>query len=201
MQASRLPYPVLLNRFGSGRLRERHRCRYCRQFHDLAVVRPGLHNGTCRLIAVVERRFRGLELQHQLVHPLRKQPTHLREQSLQLFRCCAAGGLALTGQRALADDVANERAGFNPRPALASGATNSTPGNAWITNVSIRAPLLRAGRHNATSRPPGFRKFQSAPRSCERGDVFQFFYLPLVGAVSIRAPLLRAGRHAQSGPR
>ncbi len=82
---------------------------------------------------------------------------------------------------------------FNPRPALASGATNAP----WVFSlrlqVSIRAPLSRAGRratHGLNSREP---VFQSAPRSRERGDKRIDEGSKLLG-VSIRAPLSRAGR-------
>ena len=60
--------------------------------------------------------------------------------------------------------------GFNPRPALASGATPYVINVAAVGRVSIRAPLLRAGRRSPEA------------RQCARDSV------------SIRAPLLRAGR-------
>ena len=62
---------------------------------------------------------------------------------------------------------------FNPRPALASGATTPKMETSTKTSVSIRAPLLRAGR----------------PERVFADDRLK--------RVSIRAPLLRAGRQFQ----
>ncbi len=60
---------------------------------------------------------------------------------------------------------------FNPRPAPESGAANGHTTFSHFENVSIRAPLLRAGRQAVR------------------------LLAPEVVFVSIRAPLLRAGRH------
>ena len=54
---------------------------------------------------------------------------------------------------------------FNPRPARESGATRSSMTARRCAQVSIRAPLVRAGRRNRTGRTPRWRRFQSAPRS------------------------------------
>ncbi len=59
---------------------------------------------------------------------------------------------------------------FNPRPALASGATTWGAGDGESITVSIRAPLLRAGRLVPLLETVRRGVFQSAPRSCERGD-------------------------------
>ncbi len=60
--------------------------------------------------------------------------------------------------------------------------------------VSIRAPLRRAGRYGLGPARAMARKFQSAPRSEERGDV-QIRTGALLLIVSIRAPLRRTGRY------
>ncbi len=59
---------------------------------------------------------------------------------------------------------------FNPRPALASGATPDANPGQGPRLVSIRAPLSRAGRPVPVSSSNASRWFQSAPRSRERGD-------------------------------
>ncbi len=71
----------------------------------------------------------------------------------------------------------------------------NTVGNRW--RVSIRAPLLRAGRPMFGVQSGDATQFQSAPRSCERGDTGISGDAGGAGPVSIRAPLLRAGRLVQ----
>src|SRR2546427_85003 len=86
------------------------------------------------------------------------------------------------------------RPGFNPRPALARGATKTRRvcnllfrvsiraprsragrlgrglGLAAAEVVSIRAPRSRAGRHHALALRNLEKQFQSAPRARARGD-------------------------------
>ncbi len=61
-------------------------------------------------------------------------------------------------------------ASFNPRPAPKSGAIRADDARAELAHVSIRAPLRRAGRYSTKILSPEHRRFQSAPRSEERGD-------------------------------
>ena len=63
-----------------------------------------------------------------------------------------------------------ERQCFNPRPALARGATVLGGHHDRTTRVSIRAPRSRAGRPVITSVPATATLFQSAPRARARGD-------------------------------
>ena len=109
------------------------------------------------------------------------------------------------------------RSSFNPRPALASGATFEFPIKDEHARVSIRAPLSRAGRLRRVVSAAPLMLFQSAPRSRERGDITIGFIVgrlerfnprPALASgatrpvaarcqsrnVSIRAPLSRAGR-------
>ncbi len=126
-------------------------------------------------------------------------------------RACARG------DRAVSRPVARSRC-FNPRPALARGATNPRRPLPGPRCVSIRAPRLRAGRLRRVHAGVGASLFQSAPRACARGDEArdtadhrraQFQSAPRACArgdampahsaswatqVSIRAPRLRAGR-------
>ncbi len=62
---------------------------------------------------------------------------------------------------------------FNPRPAIARGATLRVAGLRAEIPVSIRAPRLLAGRHERLHHHPGENQFQSAPRDCSRGDRFR----------------------------
>ena len=59
---------------------------------------------------------------------------------------------------------------FNPRPGHATGATSHPAFPCIIHNVSIRAPVTRPGRHDNTRNCARHGKFQSAPRSRDRGD-------------------------------
>jgi len=62
-------------------------------------------------------------------------------------------------------------AGFNPRPALARGATRAELARcAGDVGVSIRAPRSRAGRRRTTRKTLAVSGFQSAPRARARGD-------------------------------
>ena len=56
------------------------------------------------------------------------------------------------------------------RPGHATGATKRKPGDGQRERVSIRAPVTRPGRHGAHYGRAAFYKFQSAPRSRDRGD-------------------------------
>ena len=59
---------------------------------------------------------------------------------------------------------------FNPRPALARGATDAQAGDPGAELVSIRAPRSRAGRPLADEAHRLACLFQSAPRARARGD-------------------------------
>ncbi len=59
---------------------------------------------------------------------------------------------------------------FNPRPALARGATKSRANPTPLARVSIRAPRSRAGRRLGDVGRGGRLRFQSAPRARARGD-------------------------------
>ena len=106
---------------------------------------------------------------------------------------------------------------FNPRPAIARGATPPASGPCGRLVVSIRAPRLLAGRPDEPGQHQAFGLFQSAPRDCSRGDRWisagaadsaSFNPRPAIargatanrhgsvrrGIVSIRAPRLLAGR-------
>ena len=61
--------------------------------------------------------------------------------------------------------------GFNPRPAPKSGAIQLGGSLPYLKQVSIRAPLRRAGRFAKSKTNNAAVVFQSAPRSEERGDV------------------------------
>ncbi len=70
-----------------------------------------------------------------------------------------------------------------------------SPGFAPTYDVSIRAPLSRAGRRARSVAVTRARDaFQSAPRSVERGDLAASRLARNRERVSIRAPLSRAGR-------
>ncbi len=71
--------------------------------------------------------------------------------------------------------------GFNPRPALSSGAIAIRRLREELVFVSIRAPLFRAGRYQLPLRVCVEIKFQSAPRSFERGDGAKFQMLSARG--------------------
>ena len=86
---------------------------------------------------------------------------------------------------------------FNPRPAPKSGAIYEQILAEKQANVSIRAPLRRAGRCKKAGASFVPAMFQSAPRSEERGDTPAQAREGAV-EVSIRAPLRRAGRCAAS---
>ena len=85
--------------------------------------------------------------------------------------------------------------GFNPRPARSSGATSTliTP---RLTSCGFNPRPARSS--GATIMPNssvfGLARFQSTPRSIERGDRWRRATAMAVRAVSIHAPLDRAGR-------
>ena len=109
--------------------------------------------------------------------------------------------------------------GFNPRPGHATGATHCSCGTVTKVSVSIRAPVTRPGRLNQISAGLPANRFQSAPRSRDRGDIVsdriepsptgfnprpghatgateQRRVLCRVFQVSIRAPVTRPGRRS-----
>ena len=67
--------------------------------------------------------------------------------------------------------------GFNPRPGHATGATHHHDIKRHSDYVSIRAPVTRPGRPNTTAALAEISKFQSAPRSRDRGDFRENFSL------------------------
>ena len=106
---------------------------------------------------------------------------------------------------------------FNPRPGLATGATSSANLCSADLRVSIRAPVSRPGRREGGKENKASAKFQSAPRSRDRGDggvgendLVRICFNPRPGLatgatsatplqskrskVSIRAPVSRPGR-------
>jgi len=111
---------------------------------------------------------------------------------------------------------------FNPRPAIAHGATGDDVvcitqslvsiraprlltgrrvcfgEKVGVSLVSIRAPRLLTGRLNCRSRSAIRLLFQSAPRDCSRGDLKMQALGIKHEVVSIRAPQLLTGRLASS---
>ena len=94
--------------------------------------------------------------------------------SLQTFlRMVGGSGLLSSGGPGDAGFFANAASNscFNPRPGLATGATQSAAAADLVIAVSIRAPVLRPGRlTEQASAALADSLFQSAPRSCDRGD-------------------------------
>ena len=66
--------------------------------------------------------------------------------------------------------VLRRRLRFNPRPGLATGATERHHDDRRGGCVSIRAPALRPGRLLSSTNLLFDISFQSAPRPCDRGD-------------------------------
>ncbi len=87
---------------------------------------------------------------------------------------------------------------FNPRPAPKNGATSQglIP-DCQGPGVSIHAPLRRTGRQGLIQSSSGRRRFQSTPRSEERGDQ-AYSAIQAYIKVSIHAPLRRTGRRYAS---
>ncbi len=92
---------------------------------------------------------------------------------------------------------------FNPRPALARGATARQSARASRLLVSIRAPRLRAGRLRAVGTAVIECMFQSAPRACARGDLANRAVLLVPRRFNPRPALARGAtpRHAARRPR
>ena len=85
---------------------------------------------------------------------------------------------------------------FNPRPDPRTGATFREGDNCDVEFVSIRAPIRGPGRLSFCSFEFCGLKFQSAPRSEDRGDVADAV-IDVNDPVSIRAPIRGPGRHSR----
>src|SRR5256885_2147454 len=85
--------------------------------------------------------------------------------------------------------------GFNPRPGLATGATSTAKSSANSRPVSIRAPVLRPGRHFTHHEEEIYSEVSIRAPVLRPGRLANgVFVAGLDAPVSIRAPVLRPGR-------
>ena len=83
---------------------------------------------------------------------------------------------------------------FNPRPDPKTGARQLPVQPQRPALVSIRAPIRRPGRGRLGACCARTPRFQSAPRSEDRGELLTASSVAALPPVSIRAPIRRPGR-------